>query len=42
MRLASHTHGSVIPWNNLNFIIIIIIIWFILLAISNLAFLDTI
>ena len=41
MRLASHTHGSVIPWNTLNFIIIIII-WFILLAISNLAFLDTI
>ena len=23
MRLASHTHGSVIPWNTLNFMLII-------------------
>ena len=26
MRLASHTHGSVIPWNTHNFIIIMTII----------------
>ena len=26
MRLASHTHGSVIPWNTFNFIFIIFLL----------------